>query len=187
MKRIYLAALALPLLGLLAGCDLDTTTVSAQQNATAAETSLIAQHNANFNAKCSASTLVSQERTNLCDRAKRINVQNMQSCVSLFTQSGALVAFYPVKGKVSSLNSYLLAGDQVWSDWNSDGYAAVAVEAPDIDGAYGKNADGIFFFTSDTNSYVEWQGDYLWSDQCLTPSVSPLLVRPVADAKPAAK
>lgn len=116
---------------------------------------------------------MSQERENLVKRAKRINVQNMSSCVTLFTQSGAVVGFFPVAGKVSSLNSYLLPGDR--TEYYSSG--SVVLEAPDIDGAYGKNADGIFFFTADTDSYVEWQGDYFWSDQCLAPAVQPLLVR----------
>ena len=34
---------------------------------------------------------------------------------------------------------------------------------PDVDGSYGENDSGIFFFTVDGN-YVEWTGDYLYSD-----------------------
>jgi hypothetical protein len=123
--------------------------------------------------------LVSQEIINLCDRAKRINVQNMQSCITLFAKNGAVVGFFPVKGKVSSLNSYLLPSWQAQWD-HYDGTGSAVTDAPDIDGAYGQNADAIFFFTADTNAYIEWQGDYFWSDQCLTPTSSPLLVRNVA-------
>jgi hypothetical protein len=96
------------------------------------------------------------------------------------------VAFFPVAGKVSSLNSYLLPGDQVWRDYNSYGYAALTQEAPDIDGAYGENADGIFFFAADTDAYVEWKGSYFWSDACLSPSAPTLLVQ-VAAPKAAPK
>lgn len=121
---------------------------------------------------------MSQERENLVKRAIRINVQNMSSCITLFSQNGIVVGFFPVDGKVSSLNSYLLSGEQIIDDpYASSGVGGVVIEQPDIDGAYGQNADGIFFFTSDTNAYVEWKGDYFWSDQCLTPSVQPLLVQ----------
>lgn len=119
---------------------------------------------------------MSQERKNLIKRAKRINVQNMTSCITLFANNGAVVGFFPVAGKVSSLNSYLLSGDQVIYDRGEYGGGNIVMEQPDIDGAYGKNADGIFFFTADTDAYVEWMGSYFWSDQCLTPSVQPLLL-----------
>jgi hypothetical protein len=37
--------------------------------------------------------------------------------------------------------------------------------------------DGIFFFEAGTNAYIEWRGDYFYSDQCLTTSQRPILVR----------
>lgn len=111
----------------------------------------------------------SLERANLIERAERINQQNLTGCIYLVSY-GTVMASYPVRGKVSSLNSYLLSGEKS----TGNGYA---IEQADIDGAYGKNADGVFFFTADTNAYVEWQGEYLWSDQCLGLSVQPTLVR----------
>ena len=33
----------------------------------------------------------------------------------------------------------------------------------DVDGSYGENDTGIFFFTTD-GKYVEWTGTYLYSD-----------------------
>lgn len=130
---------------------------------------------------------ISQERNNLVKRATRINVQNLSSCVTLFTQSGTVVGQFPVNGKVSSLNSYLLSGEQVIKDpySSSSGGSAypgsVVVEQPDIDGAYGKNAEGIFFFDAVTDAYIEWGGPYFWSDQCLTTTVQPILVNTVSE------
>ena len=37
------------------------------------------------------------------------------------------------------------------------------IELSDVDGSYGENDNGIFFFTVDGN-YVEWTGEYLYSD-----------------------
>ena len=96
----------------------------------------------------------------------------MHGCVYLLSH-GTVIAFYPVRGKVSSMKSYLTPGDEVRS-------GPITAEAPDLDGAYGENAEGIFFFTSDSNSYVEWAGEYLFTDQCLKVSAQPQLVRVVS-------
>lgn len=131
---------------------------------------------------------VSQERKNLVERLKRLNTENMTGCVDLYS-GPTYVARYVVKGKVSSLNSYLTGKEKpqrVWvrdsisNESNSVGhFETVMVESPDYDGTYGQNADGIFFFTADTNSYVEWKGEYLFTDQCLPNTTRPLLVREV--------
>ncbi len=119
---------------------------------------------------------ISQERNNLVKRATRINVQNLSSCVILFTPSGAVVGKFAVNGKVSSLNSYLLPGD--YRDRGTGGTGeAIALESPDIDGAYGKNAEGVFFFDAVTDAYIEWGGPYFWSDQCLDTTAAPILVQ----------
>ena len=120
---------------------------------------------------------LSQERHNLVKRATRINVQNMNSCITLFTQSGAVVGTFNVDGKVSSLNSYLLSSEQIVDDPYHISTGSLVIEQPDIDGAYGKNADGVFFFEAGTDAYIEWVGDYFWSDQCLATSAPSLLIQ----------
>ncbi len=127
----------------------------------------------------------SGERLNLAKRLQRLNTENMSGYVYLLNY-GTVVAFYPIKGKVTSLNAFL-SGDQkpayfgqsatqgtntTWAGWQM-------VESPDYDGAYGKNSDGIFFFTSDTDAYVEWHGDYLFSDQPLKLSQQPVMIRDI--------
>ncbi len=77
----------------------------------------------------------------------------MGYCV-LFTESGNVIGQFTVDGKVTSLNSYLTP-----STTNS-GYK----ELPDVDGAYGENDIGIFFFTPDWR-YIEWDAHYLYSDE----------------------
>lgn len=52
------------------------------------------------------------------------------------------------------------------------------VEAPDIDGTYGENVSGIFFFTTD-GAYVEWNGEYMMSDQPLQLTDKPALIREI--------
>jgi len=121
----------------------------------------------------------SAERKNISARAVLFDDDSKISYIYLVNY-GKVMAFYTVKGKVSSLNSFLTPLDKLV---RSDGSACIStrstcfvVSSPDIDGAYGENADGIFFFTSE-GAYVEWVGDYMMSDQPLKLSTPPELIR----------
>ena len=76
--------------------------------------------------------------------------------VILITDNGAILGNFVVDGKVSSLNSFLTP-DTTYP--NSTGAYWLA----DVDGSYGENDAGIFFFTPD-GKYIEWTGTYLYSD-----------------------
>lgn len=136
----------------------------------------------------------SQTRKAIAERAKVFDSENKVTYVYL-VNFGKVMAFYPVKGQVVSLKSYLTpvetivnsrgtpcASSTINSNSNeptcgaSGGYI---VSATDIDGTYGDNVDGIFFFTADTNAYVEWKGDYMVSDQPLKLSTTPELIREI--------
>lgn len=160
---------------LMAGSCEDTSTSTAieKEAAEANQQSLIAKYPVPLLSE-------SLERKNLIERAERINQQNLVGCIYLISY-GTVMATYPVDGKVSSLNSYLLSSEKPYWTGGSNGNVGYPIEQADIDGAYGKNADGVFFFTADTNAYVEWQGEYLWSDQCLALSVQPKLVRQIGE------
>ena len=78
--------------------------------------------------------------------------------VVLLTESGSIVGRFEVDGKVSSLNSYLTPDSTYYSS-SSSTISWIA----DVDGSYGTNDNGVFFFTPD-GKYVEWNGSYLYSD-----------------------
>ena len=121
----------------------------------------------------------SLERYNLIRRAYWVNGQrekaNALVCeiekplgyIVLFGESGVVISSFVVDGKVSSLNSFLTpdseyyektpAGDEWGGDKASNKWLA------DVDGSYGENDNGIFFFTPD-GKYIEWTGTYLYSD-----------------------
>lgn len=110
----------------------------------------------------------SLERYNLIRRAYWVNGQrekaNALICeiekplgyIALFTDNGAVVGKFIVDGKVSSLNSFLTPDSEEYASSHSEWLA-------DVDGSYGENDTGIFFFTPD-GKYVEWTGTYLYSD-----------------------
>lgn len=123
----------------------------------------------------------SLERKNISKRAEIFNKENKVSYIYLVSY-GKVMAFYTVKGKVSSLNSYMVPQEQlVDKEGNKCSYSnsdCFPTQAPDIDGSYGENTNGIFFFTSD-GAYVEWSGEYMMSDQPLRLSTQPELTREV--------
>lgn len=116
----------------------------------------------------------SLERYNLIRRAYWVNGQrekaNSLVCevekplgyIVLFS-GNTVVGSFVVDGKVTSLNSYLTPG--VWDSIESYtfGRYLVSRELADVDGSYGENDAGIFFFTPD-GKYIEWTGTYLYSD-----------------------
>jgi prepilin-type N-terminal cleavage/methylation domain-containing protein len=123
----------------------------------------------------------SLERKNIARRAELFNVENKISYIYLVNY-GKVMAFYTITGKISNVSAYLVPQEQLvygdgqkCSSWSSDCYI---VQAPDIDGAYGTNGEGIFFFTTE-GAYVEWKGDYMLSDQPLRISTPVELVREV--------
>ena len=113
----------------------------------------------------------SLERYNLIRRAYWVNGQrekaNALVCeiekplgyIVLFTEGGGVVGRFVVDGKVSSLNSYLTPDSEAYATGSSYTIDWIA----DIDGSYGENDQGIFFFTPD-GKYIEWTGTYLYSD-----------------------
>lgn len=108
----------------------------------------------------------SLERYNLIRRSYWVNglrekanalpcpIEKPLGYVILLTESGSVVGKFTVDGKVSSLNSFLTP-----DTWGTPSGSWLA----DVDGSYGENDNGIFFFTPD-GKYVEWSGIYLYSD-----------------------
>ena len=123
---------------------------------------------------------VSIERKNLIERLRRLNTENMTGYIYLISH-GTVIAEYATRGKPTSLQSYLMAAEAVIRDPNSNTNTAssLLVEQPDYDGAFGENVSGIFFFTAESNAYVEWKGDYVFTDQPMSLNSKPMMVRGV--------
>lgn len=116
----------------------------------------------------------SLERYNLIRRAYWVNGQREKAnalVCEIEKPLGYIVLFagntifgrFVVDGKVTSLNSYLTPDSEYYelvyggtSSYKNNWLA-------DVDGSYGENDNGIFFFTPD-GKYVEWTGEYMYSD-----------------------
>ena len=114
----------------------------------------------------------SLERYNLIRRAYWVNgqrekamslpcaIQRPLGYVILFS-GNTVVGRFEVDGKVSSLNSYLTPDSDYYE--YSSGSTYKNNWLADVDGTYGANDNGFFFFTTD-GKYIEWTGTYLYSD-----------------------
>jgi hypothetical protein len=112
----------------------------------------------------------SNDRAEIAQRLTTWNDPNKIGYVYLISY-GKVMAFYTIKGMVASLNSYLapMTGPLGTSPQDS------VVDLPDLDGTYGSNSEGIFFYTT-TGVYVEWKGEYMLCDQPLQLSTPPELL-----------
>jgi hypothetical protein len=116
----------------------------------------------------------SLERYNLIRRTYWVNGQREKAnsliseiekplgYIILFTESGGVVGSFVVDGKVSSLNSFLTPDSEYYEKYSASTSGSNKWLA-DVDGSYGENDAGIFFFTPD-GKYIEWTGTYLYSD-----------------------
>lgn len=178
-KVLCLVAIFVLMMGCLVGCDIEVEADGTSQDKMT--TQEVASKLAN-NQPTPTDIDYSLERYNLIKRAYWVNGQrekaNTLPCeiekplgyIVLFTESGSIIGSFVVDGKVSSLNSYLSPDSEAYeiggestdskiynngteeNDWLSD-----------VDGSYGENDNGIFFFTTD-GKYIEWTGTYLYSD-----------------------
>lgn len=118
----------------------------------------------------------SLERYNLIRRTYWVNgmrerantliceVEKPLGYIVLFS-GNTVVGSFVVDGKVSSLNSFLTPDSEYYElIYNYESYNVKTNDwLADVDGSYGENDSGIFFFTPD-GKYVEWTGTYLYSD-----------------------
>lgn len=153
-----------------ASCDMETPVAGSQQDV---NNTINAANNIQHNQPTPTDISYSLERYNLIRRAYWVNGQrekaNALPCevekplgyVVLFS-GNVVVGNFVVDGKVSSLNSFLTP-DSEYYEYSGGDYSKKNNWLADVDGSYGTNDNGIFFFTPD-GKYIEWTGSYLYSD-----------------------
>lgn len=119
----------------------------------------------------------SLERENISKRLTLFSNPAKISYIYLVSY-GRVMAFYTVKGKITSGSKRLTATDMPVS-LDCGEYCDQALgQAPELDGTYGSSDPYIYFWTTD-GSYVQWNGEYMLADQPLQLSTPPELVRSV--------
>lgn len=172
MKKLMIILIAVTMLFLLTACEVSGSRqdiYTTQTNANSIQENQPTPDDLEY----------SLERYNLIRRAYWVNGQREKAIslpceierplgyIVLFTEGGGVVGRYIVDGKVTSLNSYLTPDSTYYSSSSRVNWL------PDVDGSYGENDQGIFFFTPD-GKYIEWTGIYLYSDipfEVTTPTI----------------
>lgn len=173
MKKIIVAIMVVIMITTMMACGVDTSAASVGSKSDMMSTI----ENANtlqYNQPTPTDIDYSLERYNLIRRAYWVNGQREKAAsiicpvekplgyIVLLTESGSVIGRFIVDGKVSSLNSFLTP-DSEYYEYSRGEMTAKNNWLADVDGSYGENDSGIFFFTPD-GKYVEWTGTYLYSD-----------------------
>lgn len=171
MKKIFTFIMLIMIAGLVTACD----EIQAAGSASDAYATIDIANKLQSNQPTPTDIDYSLERYNLIRRAYWVNGQrekaNALPCavdkplgyIVLITDSGAVVGSFVVDGKVSSLNSFLTPDSEYYELVYGGTYSKENEWLADVDGSYGENDAGIFFFTPD-GKYLEWTGTYLYSD-----------------------
>ena len=123
----------------------------------------------------------SLEREQINKRTNLWNDPNKISYIYLINY-GKIMAFYTIKGKISSVNSQITNPKQLARVYKekagSSGYESITGVIPSSseDGSYGTNGDAVFFFTTD-GAYIEWKGDFMLVDRPYKLTAPPEVVR----------
>ena len=128
-----------------------------------------------------------QERQMVVDRALRFDVEHKLGYVYIFISGTSTpLGYYTIIGKVASLNSFLVPQQRVVNYGSNIGLAVL--DDADLDGTYGNNIEGVFFFT-DNKVYVEMPTNgpmgYLYADQPIPIRVAKLNADVVEKPAPA--
>lgn len=170
IKKILTLTIAIVCAATLMGCDdLESTSSYEDKQAT-----LTLADNFSDNQPTPTDINYSLERYNLIRRSYWVNGQREKAVqlpskiekpmgYILLMNSSAVVGTFTVDGKVSSLNSFLTPDSEYYELVQGGSHTEFNKWLPDVDGSYGQNDDGIFFFTVD-GKYIEWTGEYLYSD-----------------------
>lgn len=170
VKKIVAAILMIACLFIFAGCEVTASSNTyADMSSTMQVAGTLAQ-----NQPTPTDIQYSLERYNLIRRAYWVNgmeekartlpcaIEKPLSYIVLFA-GNAPVGSFVIDGKATSLNSYLTPDSEYYELAYGGEYTRENDWLADVDGTYGENGDGIFFFTPE-GYYFEWNDTYLYTD-----------------------
>ena len=111
--------------------------------------------------------------------------------ITLLNSAGQPIAYYSVKGKITSSGKRLTPTNVVYDfcqyrverDAHLGGPCDAVVKAPSDEGTWGSSSPYIYFWTTG-GQYIQWSGQYLYSDKPYRLSVQPLVVEVSSSSLP---
>lgn len=120
------------------------------------------------------------EQENIAARLKLTMNPGQIGFILLMNQAGQPIAYYGVKGKLTS-GSKRLTAPQIRQRLDCGQYCNEALgDGPSDEGTYGSSDPYVYFWTTD-GQYIQWNGAYLYSDKPFRTRVAPLVIA-VGDA-----
>lgn len=116
----------------------------------------------------------SLDRKDIIKRLKLFEDENKVSYIYLIS-FGKVMAFYTIKGKVTSGSKRLTTNQKLVNGDGGEHYADFVMEAPGLDGTYGASDSYVFFWTTD-DTYVQWNDSYMVCDKPLKMTTTPELI-----------
>lgn len=95
--------------------------------------------------------------------------------ILLMNAAGQPIMYEGVKGKVTSGAKRLTPPDKVEHFTNMNGQSWSVRQGPSDEGTFGTATPYIFYWNL-SNTYRQWSGDYLYSDQPIRLKVEPLVI-----------
>lgn len=125
------------------------------------------------------------ERENIVKRLKLTSQPGLLGFIVLLNSAGQPIMYTAVQGKVTSSTKRLTPNQQVnryGIGGTSGGEGRVIINAPSDEGTFGSSDEYVFFWTPG-GQYIQWKGEYLYSDKPIRLSIQPLVVM-AADGGP---
>lgn len=108
-------------------------------------------------------------------RLEQFSKPGVLGFVVLLNQAGQPIWYGGVQGKPTSSGKRLTPPVQAWSVDKGQDYGTEMDVSPSDEGTWGSSSPYIFFWTT-SGQYMQWSGDYLYSDQPLRLTIEPLVV-----------
>ena len=113
------------------------------------------------------------EQDNIVRRLKLTANPGQIGFVILLNSAGQPIWYGSVKGKITSSGKRLTSPEKDWGDSPTSTPLGTMGPAPSDEGTWGSSDTYVYFWTTD-GQYMQWSGDYLYSDKPFRLKIEPL-------------
>lgn len=150
---------------LLSACGVSAPTAQEQRAEIGAQRAQAALGNSNSNS----------EQDNIERRIRLTSRPGLIGFIVLLNQAGQPIMYTTVKGKITSSGKRLTPPVKDWGKGANNIPLGTLDVAPSDEGTWGSSDPYIYFWTQD-DQYMQWKGDYLYSNSPIRLATQPLVV-----------
>lgn len=143
------------------------------------------KHKQAAKAKEAANSLTFDENAEIDNIKRRLEITSSPGKIGyvvLLNEAGQPILYTSVKGKLTSGSKRLTRPVELTHGSRGQYSGDFVVPGPSDEGTYGSSSPYVYFWTHE-DRYVQWSGDYLYSDQPVRLRVKPLVIN-ITDDQP---